>query len=118
MFGITWAFCPSATKSPGQVDAMMGLARRSYFAFLGGLAPLRELVFSKDRFHAKTQRRKGSRRQNRTLRFSKVGKAALLITFAASLSAGQPSVRDYRRAHERQILDEFTRLLEIPNVAS
>jgi acetylornithine deacetylase/succinyl-diaminopimelate desuccinylase-like protein len=27
-------------------------------------------------------------------------------------------VRDYRRAHERQILDEFTRLLAIPNVAS
>lgn len=30
----------------------------------------------------------------------------------------QTSIRDYRRAHERQIIDEFTRLLEIPNVAS
>ena len=27
-------------------------------------------------------------------------------------------MRDYRRAHERQILDEFTRLLAIPNIAS
>src|SRR5713226_8823005 len=31
---------------------------------------------------------------------------------------GQSSIRDYRRAHERQILEEFTRLLSIPNVAS
>src|SRR3989442_1221863 len=30
----------------------------------------------------------------------------------------QTSTRDYRRAHERQILSEFTRLLAIPNVAS
>jgi len=30
----------------------------------------------------------------------------------------QPPMRDYRRAHERQILNEFTRLLAIPNVAS
>jgi acetylornithine deacetylase/succinyl-diaminopimelate desuccinylase-like protein len=28
------------------------------------------------------------------------------------------AVRDYRRAHERQIIDEFTRLLDIPNVAA
>src|SRR4051812_10513322 len=32
--------------------------------------------------------------------------------------AAQSSVRDYRRAHERQIIDEFTRLLAIPNIAS
>ena len=31
---------------------------------------------------------------------------------------GQSSVRDYRRAHERQIIDEFTKLLAIPNIAS
>lgn len=30
----------------------------------------------------------------------------------------QSQVREYRRAHERQIIDEFTRLLAIPNVAS
>jgi len=42
----------------------------------------------------------------------------MLITFAASLSAGQISVRNYRRAHERQIIEEFTRLLAIPNIAS
>src|SRR6266705_3813754 len=44
--------------------------------------------------------------------------SALAITAAAcSLSVSQ-SVRDYRRAHERQIIEEFTQLLAIPNVAS
>ena len=38
-------------------------------------------------------------------------------TMAVSVH-GQSPVRDYRRAHERQILDEFTHLLAIPNVAS
>jgi acetylornithine deacetylase/succinyl-diaminopimelate desuccinylase-like protein len=33
-------------------------------------------------------------------------------------AAAQSHVRGYRRAHERQILDEFTRLLAIPNIAS
>src|SRR2546425_4098345 len=43
--------------------------------------------------------------------------AAMLVL---SLHAGfsQSFVPDYRRAHERQILDEFTRLLAIPNIAS
>ena len=48
-------------------------------------------------------------------RLVRVGRAAMLVIFAASLCAGQASVRDYRRAHERQILAEFTRLLSIPN---
>ncbi|MGZ8843774.1 MAG: M20/M25/M40 family metallo-hydrolase, partial [Pyrinomonadaceae bacterium] len=39
----------------------------------------------------------------------------LLITITAS---AQSPVRDYRRAHERQIIEEFTRLLAIPNIAS
>lgn len=39
----------------------------------------------------------------------------LVITITVS---GQSPVRDYRRAHERQIIDEFTRLLAIPNIAS
>lgn len=39
----------------------------------------------------------------------------LVITITA---AAQSPVRDYRRAHERQIIEEFTRLLAIPNVAS
>src|SRR5438270_3428727 len=42
---------------------------------------------------------------------------AIVIVFAI-VALPQNSVRDYRRAHERQILDEFTRLLAIPNVAS
>src|SRR5437868_3963586 len=43
----------------------------------------------------------------------------ILLTLAlAGLAAAQNVIRDYRRAHERQILDEFTRLLAIPNVAS
>src|SRR6266699_1287749 len=44
--------------------------------------------------------------------------AALVIVAAAQAALAQPSIRDYRRAHERQILAEFTRLLAIPNVAS
>ncbi|HXM47731.1 MAG TPA: M20/M25/M40 family metallo-hydrolase [Pyrinomonadaceae bacterium] len=38
-------------------------------------------------------------------------------SFSIDVSAQSP-VRDYRLGHERQILDEFTRLLAIPNVAS
>ncbi len=33
-------------------------------------------------------------------------------------AVAQSSIRDYRRAHERQILAEFTQLVAIPNVAS
>src|SRR5438045_2159104 len=41
-----------------------------------------------------------------------------LIVFLPVVATAQLSTRDFRRAHERQILDEFTRLLAIPNVAS
>src|SRR2546421_10936680 len=45
--------------------------------------------------------------------------ASLTVVLAVvSGSSAQSPVRDYRRTHERQILDEFTRLLAIPNVAS
>jgi acetylornithine deacetylase/succinyl-diaminopimelate desuccinylase-like protein len=44
--------------------------------------------------------------------------ALAIMGISAVVANGQPSVRDYRRAHEGQILDEFTRLLAIPNVAS
>src|SRR5258708_24490027 len=40
------------------------------------------------------------------------------VMLSAIAANAQPPMRDYRRAHERQILDEFTRLLAIPNVAS
>src|SRR5437879_1415730 len=45
---------------------------------------------------------------------------AYLIVVLAMVSgiSGQSPIRDYRRAHERQIIDEFTHLLAIPNVAS
>ena len=42
----------------------------------------------------------------------------LLVLGAGYGAAAQSPVRDYRRAHERQILAEFTQLLAIPNVAS
>jgi acetylornithine deacetylase/succinyl-diaminopimelate desuccinylase-like protein len=42
---------------------------------------------------------------------------AIAVVFAAPALAQVP-IRDYRRAHERQILAEFTRLLAIPNIAS
>jgi acetylornithine deacetylase/succinyl-diaminopimelate desuccinylase-like protein len=44
--------------------------------------------------------------------------AAALLLLSCAPSLAQSTVRDYRRAHERQILTEFTRLLAIPNVAS
>src|SRR5205823_10561215 len=45
--------------------------------------------------------------------------ASLMVVLAmVSGGSAQSPVRDYRRGHERQILDEFTRLLAIPNVAS
>lgn len=42
----------------------------------------------------------------------------LTLLCGFTLASAQSPVRDYRRAHERQIIDEFTRLLAIPNVAS
>src|SRR5581483_3474186 len=42
----------------------------------------------------------------------------LIIVAGFALALAQPPIRDYRRAHERQILDEFTRLLALPNIAS
>lgn len=42
----------------------------------------------------------------------------LLLVCSASTSFAQSAARDYRRAHERQILAEFTQLLSIPNIAS
>src|ERR1041385_7052242 len=41
-----------------------------------------------------------------------------VVVLTAVVAAAQSSVGDYRRAHERQILDEFTRLLAIPTIAS
>src|SRR5437667_11258837 len=41
----------------------------------------------------------------------------IVVVFAVATFA-QTSTRDYRRAHDHQILSEFTRLLAIPNVAS
>src|SRR5438046_10766323 len=43
--------------------------------------------------------------------------AVAITTISYSLGLSQ-SVNDYRRAHERQIIEEFTQLLAIPNVAS
>jgi len=43
---------------------------------------------------------------------------AAIAMLCVPCALGQGSVRDYRRAHERQILQEFTALLAIPNVAS
>src|SRR5438552_3428669 len=44
------------------------------------------------------------------------GAAVLALSFHTAVA--QSSIRDYRRAHERQILAEFTQLVAIPNVAS
>ena len=42
---------------------------------------------------------------------------ALLVSLPV-VAMAQSTVRDYRRANERTIIDEFTRLLAIPNIAS
>lgn len=42
----------------------------------------------------------------------------IVVLAMVSVTGAQSSVREYRRAHERQIIDEFTRLLAIPNIAS
>ena len=43
---------------------------------------------------------------------------AVTLVLSVQAARSQSPVRDYRRAHERQILDEFTQLLAIPNIAS
>src|SRR5437899_3076276 len=48
----------------------------------------------------------------------KFAQAPVIVVVFAVVAFAQTSTRDYRRAHERQILGEFTRLLAIPNVAS
>src|SRR5437588_8214682 len=48
----------------------------------------------------------------------KFAQAPLIVVVCAVATFAQTSTRDYRRAHEHQILSEFTRLLGIPNVAS
>ena len=42
----------------------------------------------------------------------------ILIAASCTLSLGQTPIREYRRAHEREILTQFTQLLSIPNIAS
>jgi len=44
--------------------------------------------------------------------------AAALLAVAVSAHAGPAEVRTWRAAHEQQIVDEFLRLLAIPNLAS
>ena len=50
--------------------------------------------------------------------FKKLSTLALTLLLAQSSTLAQSSVRDYRRAHEHEILSEFMELLAIPNVAS
>src|ERR1041385_7655652 len=42
----------------------------------------------------------------------------VVIVMALACATAQSPARYYRRAHERQILEEFTRLLALPNIAS
>src|SRR5256714_6143334 len=51
-------------------------------------------------------------------RLHKFAPALMIVVVFAVVAIAQTSTRDYRRAHEHQILAEFTRLLAIPNVAS
>src|SRR5438270_4059464 len=51
-------------------------------------------------------------------RLHKYAKATVIVIVFAVVAIAHTSTRDYRRAHEHQILTEFTHLLAIPNVAS
>ena len=42
----------------------------------------------------------------------------ILLPFPLLAQTTQEKVRDYRKAHEHEILKEFTTLLSMPNVAS
>ena len=55
---------------------------------------------------------------NKTARGLMRSSTLAIMALFTIVANGQSPVRDYRRAHERQIIDEFTRLLAIPNVAS
>ena len=44
--------------------------------------------------------------------------ALALLLIIGPAAHGQSPVRDYRKAHERELLAEFAELLAIPNVAS
>src|SRR5437660_4720701 len=48
----------------------------------------------------------------------KFAQVPLIVVVCTVATFAQTSTRDYRRAHEHQILSEFTRLLGIPNIAS
>lgn len=48
----------------------------------------------------------------------RVSTLALTLVLAQSMAFADGSVREYRRAHEHEILKEFLELLAIPNVAS
>jgi acetylornithine deacetylase/succinyl-diaminopimelate desuccinylase-like protein len=50
--------------------------------------------------------------------FKNLSALAVTLLLVQSLVLAQGSVRDYRRAHEHEILREFMELLAIPNVAS
>ena len=51
-------------------------------------------------------------------RLSLIATLILAIPLAAQSVRPADAVRAYRRAHEHQILDQFRRLLAIPNLAS
>ena len=56
-----------------------------------------------------------------TNKHSRAAGVFIILVAASSLCVSQPShelARQYRETHERQILEEFVRLLAIPNVAS
>jgi acetylornithine deacetylase/succinyl-diaminopimelate desuccinylase-like protein len=53
-----------------------------------------------------------------TLKFEHLGRLIIGLAALSVLTSAQTPVRDYRRAHERQIISEFTSLLAIPNLAS
>ena len=50
--------------------------------------------------------------------FKKLSTFALALLLFQSTALAQGAVRDYRRAHEHEILKEFIDLLALPNVAS
>src|SRR5206468_9363199 len=106
----------SPTRSPRQADQMNSEQRGGSapfsFLYLGEGLKREWLTAPKSSPHPSPDGRE---------RWRHVFKFLFIVVFCAScgcLANAQTSIGDYRRNHERQILDEFTRLLSIPNIAS
>src|SRR6266545_5513689 len=106
MCDITWEFCAKPTKSPRRTDPMTVCEAADF---------IQPQMNTDSHRSAKTERIESSSFLSVSIR---VYLWLMLIATCCTIGLGQASGTNYRRAHERQIIEEFTRLLAIPNIAS